>query len=225
MLVQFRVRLGDGEGGHAPTRLINSQPPTPPCWTPTSAANTPPWPTLLTRVNCLNPPPKSGQSSLQTSTRSCRSSTARWSIPTPRRPSLSLAPPGRPMEQEGMSSQSVRRRRKSSGGWRLQEETTRLGSVRGDQAEAEPTLRLAYQRWGPNPGADPDLSVSQMWKVTPRPHVVKQPVAGSSRLPSTGHGPTARLPPIDGGAKVEYLATLKKHTAVVNVVRWSPDGK
>lgn len=59
-----------------------------------------------------------------------------------------------------------------------------------------------------------------MWKVTPRPHLHKQ--GGSVKLPA---GARAHLPPMDGGAKVEYLATLSKHTAVVNVVRWSPDGQ
>lgn len=51
-----------------------------------------------------------------------------------------------------------------------------------------------------------------------------RPTTGSSpsdaNLPGSSSIPPAPLPP-----RVEYLATLARHSAAVNVVRWSPNGE
>ncbi|KAK4692697.1 hypothetical protein P7C70_g9073, partial [Phenoliferia sp. Uapishka_3] len=61
----------------------------------------------------------------------------------------------------------------------------------------------------------------RLWLVYPRSAVPPAPLV---LVPST-----SKLPPQtqqhDTGPRVEYLATLKQHTGVVNVVRWCPVGE
>lgn len=54
-----------------------------------------------------------------------------------------------------------------------------------------------------------------MWLIIPAPAT---PVASTSKTPADAT--LAARPPA-----IEYLATLSKHDGIVNVVRWSPDGK
>lgn len=54
-----------------------------------------------------------------------------------------------------------------------------------------------------------------MWLVTPLPNAAQsKPVPSASAAAKDAHAP-----------RVEYLATLSRHAAVVNVVRFSPTGK
>lgn len=56
------------------------------------------------------------------------------------------------------------------------------------------------------------LNVVQLWMVHPN-------IMPPSILDGTGAEGTTPRPP-----RVEYLATLSRHSAAVNVVRWSPNG-
>lgn len=71
------------------------------------------------------------------------------------------------------------------------------------------------------PEADCHACSKQLWLVYPRP---APPPAPLVLVPSTSKLPSAPQPTYDGGPRVEYLATLKQHTGVVNVVRWCPVG-
>ena len=55
-----------------------------------------------------------------------------------------------------------------------------------------------------------------MWLV--HPNILPPSVAAESASASS-------TPPVPRPPRVEYLATLAKHTAPVNVVRFSPSGK
>ena len=57
-----------------------------------------------------------------------------------------------------------------------------------------------------------DCSLSQLWMVHPN-------IMPPSVLENAGTETTTPRPP-----RVEYLATLSRHSAAVNVVRWSPNG-
>lgn len=61
----------------------------------------------------------------------------------------------------------------------------------------------------------------QIWLVHPRPPT---PQAPKTLVPSTSKLPPPTGGVVDLGPRVEYLATLKQHTGVVNVVRFSPVG-
>ncbi|KAL8277117.1 hypothetical protein RQP46_010445 [Phenoliferia psychrophenolica] len=61
----------------------------------------------------------------------------------------------------------------------------------------------------------------RLWLVYPRPAPPPAPLVLG---PSTSKLPLPTAPAQDTGPRVEYLATLKQHTGVVNVVRWSPVG-
>ncbi|ORY47570.1 WD40-repeat-containing domain protein [Leucosporidium creatinivorum] len=70
----------------------------------------------------------------------------------------------------------------------------------------------------------------RLWLVHPRPSASSAPLtlpptplASSSKLPPPPP-PSAAKQADSGGPTVEYLATLKQHTGIVNVVRFSPVG-
>ncbi|KAM0751309.1 WD40 repeat-like protein [Meredithblackwellia eburnea MCA 4105] len=64
----------------------------------------------------------------------------------------------------------------------------------------------------------------RLWLVHPRPKPPPPSLNTASLNVQIGPSKTQSTT-FDGGPKVEYLATLKQHTGVVNVVRWSPVGE
>lgn len=76
-----------------------------------------------------------------------------------------------------------------------------------------------------NSSSSADLAsnlILQLWLVHPHPPPTPAPL---TLVPSTSKLPAAPAKPVDTGPTVEYLATLKQHTGVVNVVRFCPVGE